>query len=149
MRGQLMGTRGMYRGSLAWPFRLIGWFLLALVVLGVIAVIAVVGSGIYYEVSRSKAGEVEDLIDRHVPLASSTDQIFTFLDSQGIEHGQVEAFDPENPALRDYGLTPGTNTISAVIRNDGYSLALVDIEITFILDERGLFKEALVREVDR
>ena len=72
-----------------------------------------------------------------------------FLDSRGIEHGPVEPADLENPALLDYGVVAATMTIEATVRNDGYSLSPTDIEITFILDERDLLKDYVVRQVGR
>ena len=144
-----MATRNLARGPLGWQFRLLGWLLLGTVALVVIAVVAVIGSGIYYDLTRTKAAEVEGMLDRYLPRASTADQIYTFLDSRGIEHGLVGPSAPGDPALQESDVPAGTMTIGAVVRNDGYSLALVDIAITFVLDERGLLKDYIVREVGR
>jgi hypothetical protein len=128
---------------------LLGWLLFGTVALVVIAVVAVIGSGIYYDLTRTKAAEVEDMLDRYLPRASTADQIYTFLDSRGIEHGLVGPADPGDPALQESNVAAGTMTIRAVVRNDGYSLTHKDVEITFILDERGLLKDYVVREMGR
>jgi hypothetical protein len=133
----------------AWQFRLLGWTLFGIVALGALAGLAVIGSQVYYEATRTKTGDVEALIEEYVPRAASTEQVLTFLDSRGIEHGAVEPFYPDDPAFRDRDVPLGTSTISAIVRNDGYSLSLVDIEIDFILDERGLLVHTVVREVGR
>jgi hypothetical protein len=137
------------RGSLGWQWKLLGWVFLGGLGVFLIAVVGVIGSGAYYEATRTKSGEVESLIDGGLPRAAATEQIFGFLDSHGIEHGGVEPLDPNHPALKEYSLPASTQTIRAVVRNDGYSLALVDIEITFVLDERELFWDFVVREVRR
>lgn len=111
--------------------------------------VVVIGSGIYYELTRTKAADVESMIEERLPRGASTDQIFTFLESRSIEHGAVGPADLEDRALQEYGLVAGTMTIDAVVRNDGYSLAHTDIEITFIIDERSLLKDWVVREVGR
>jgi hypothetical protein len=128
---------------------LLGWFFLGSLALLATAVVAIIGSGIYYEATRTRGGDVEDLIDRELPRSAATVEIFGFLDSHGIEHGSVQPLDPTHPALQDYGLPASTKTITAVLRNDGYSLALTDIEITFVLDERELYRDYVVREVRR
>jgi hypothetical protein len=142
-----MVTRTLGRAPLAWQFRVLGWCFLGGVAVLLISVVAIIGSGIYYEATRTKAGEVESLIERELPRGAAPEQMFSFLDAQGIEHGPVEQMDPADPALKDFGLPASTRTITAVLRNDGYSLSLVDIEITFVLDDRGLFWDYVVREV--
>jgi hypothetical protein len=92
---------------------------------------------------------VESLIERELPRGAAPEQMFSFLDSQRIEHGPVKPMDPYDPALRDFGLPLSTMTITAVVCNDGYSLAQVDVEITFVLDDRELFRDYVVREVRR
>ena len=78
-----------------------------------------------------------------------TDQIVRFLDSRGIEYDEAGAFNAQDGELLESGVPAGAITISAVLRNDGYTLNHTDIEITFILDERSLLKDYVVREVGR
>jgi hypothetical protein len=144
-----MVARSLARTPLPWPFRLLGWFLLGTVALVIIGGVAVIGAESYYELTRTKPADVEAIIEERLPRGASTDQVFMFLDSRGIEHGPVGPADLEDSALLDYGVVAETMTIEAIVRNDGYSLSLVDIEITFILDERGLFKDYVVRQVGR
>lgn len=144
-----MVTRNLARQPLPWQFRLLGWFLFGTVALIVTGGLAAIGVETYYELTRTKAADVEALIEERLPRGASTDQVFSFLDSRGIEHGPVGPADLEDHALQEYGLVAGTMTVEAMVRNDGYSLSLTDIEITFILDERGLLRDYVVREVGR
>jgi len=144
-----LAARNLARQPLPWPFRLLGWFLFGTVALIVIGGVALIGSGIYYELTRTKAGEVESAIEEWLPRGASTDQIVRFLDSRGIEYDEAGAFNAQDGELLESGVPAGAITISAVLRNDGYTLNQTDIEITFILDERSLLKDYVVREVGR
>jgi hypothetical protein len=144
-----VAARNLARTPLPWPFRLLGWFLFGTVALIVIGGVAVIGAESYYELTRTKAADVESMIEERLPRGASAEQVFMFLDSRGIEHDLVAPANLEDRALEEYGLVAGTMTIDAIVPNDGYSLGLVDIRITFILDERGLFKDYVVREVGR
>jgi hypothetical protein len=115
----------------------------------VVGGVAVIGSGIYYELTRTKAGEVESAIEEWLPRGASTDQIVRFLDSRGIEYDQAGAFNPQDGELLESGVPTGAMTINAILRNEGYALTHTDIAITFILDERSLLKDYIVREVGR
>jgi hypothetical protein len=119
------------------------------VALIVVGGVAVIGSGIYYELTRTKASEVESAIEEWLPRGASTDQIVRFLDSRGIEYDEAGAFNAQDGELLESGVPAGAITISAVLRNDGYTLNHTDIAITFILDERSLLKDYVVREVGR
>ena len=144
-----MATRKLARQPLPWPFRLLGWLLFGTLALIVIGGVTLIGSGIYYELTRTKAGEVESAIEEWLPHGASTDQIVRFLDSRAIEHDQARAFNPQDDELIESGAPAGAMTISAVLRNNGYTLNHTDIAITFILDERSLLKDYEVREVGR
>jgi hypothetical protein len=144
-----LATRNLARQPLPWPFRLLGWLLFGTVALIVVGGVAVIGSGIYYELTRTKPGEVESAIEEWLPRGASTDQIVRFLDSRGIEYDQAGAFNHQDGELVESGVPAGAATISAVLRNNGYTLNHTDIAITFILDERNLLKDYVVREVGR
>ena len=128
-----MVARNLARTPLPWPFRLLGWFLFGTVALIVIGGVAVIGAESYYELTRTKAADVESTIEERLPRGASTEQIFMFLDSRGIEHGPVGPATSRTPALLDYGVMAATMTIEATVRNDGYSLSLRDIEVTSFL----------------
>jgi len=144
-----MATRTLGRRPTLWPFRLFGWLFLLVLVLGLMAVVAVLGSGIYYEQTRTTAGDVEGMIEAELHNASSTDQLIRFLDRHRIEHGAVGPVDAEDPRLKDADVPDGATAISGIIRNDGYSLELVDVRMTFILDAEGTLEDWVVYEVHR
>jgi hypothetical protein len=144
-----MATHTLYRRPVPWPFRALGWSLLAASLLVVVAFAAIVGSGGYYELTRTTDGEVRGVIERDLPARATTEQILLFLDAQGIEHGDVRLSDGQDTALLDAGVPVGTPIIIGRIRNDGYALQLRDVVVAFILDVEGLLDDYVVYEVGR
>lgn len=145
-----MVTRTLGRKPLSWPFKLVGWLFLGIMVLGVVAFAAIVGSGMYYELTRTTEGDVEGMIEeRMVTGASSTDRVIAFLDARSIEHGPVSPVDVADPRLKNADVPEGATTVSAVVRNDGYALELVDVGVMFIFDARGTLADWVVWEVKR
>jgi hypothetical protein len=142
-----MATRTLDRRPIPWPFRMLGWLVLGAVALAMISVAAVIGAGTYYEFTRTKAGDMDGLIEKELPRGVTTEHILADLDSRGIEHGPVEASKADDRKLLDAAVPLGTNVIHAIIRNDGYSLDLVDVHMRFILDEEGKLKDHIVWEV--
>jgi len=144
-----MTTHALYRGPTPWPFRLLGWLFAAVALVIVAALLAVGATGAYYEMTRTKAGEIEAMIEEGLPRVATTDQVLRFLDSHSIEHGAVRPSTGEDRGLLEAGVPTGTMTISGVVRNDGYALQLRDVVVWFILDEEGLLEAHLVYEVAR
>ena len=145
-----MVTRTLGRKPLSWPFKLVGWLFVGLLMLAVAAFAAVVGSGMYYGLTRTTTGDVEEMIEQDlVADVSSTDRVLAFLDANSIEHGPVEPVDLENQRLWDADPQPGWMSVSGFIGNDGYSLELVDVEMMFVFDAEGTLKDWVVWEVKR
>ncbi len=144
-----MATRTLHRRPLAWPFRMFGWLVVGLLAMGAVTGAAVIGVGSYYEFNRTKAGDVEAKIEKELPRGVTADQVLTFLDSEGIEHGSVEPSRGDDRKLQEMGVAKGTMVISAGVQNDGYSLNLVDVEMRFILDGDLKLRDYIVYETHR
>ncbi len=144
-----MATRTLHRRPVPWPFRLLGWLVLSAALLGVLAFAALVGSATYYELTRTKAGDVEGWIAEDLRKGNSTDQVMRFLDERGITHGAVEPSAADDARLRDAEVPPGTLTITGTIRNDGYSLSYKDVVVTFVFNAEQQLEKWFVYEVDR
>ncbi len=148
-----MSTRTLNGRPLPWPLRLLGWLfrgvLVLLITLATAAVVIMIGATAYYELTRTKAGDLDEMIEAKLPPGASADRIITVLDSEGIEHGAVEPFPGDDNRLLYAGVTKGTPVISAIVRNQGHSLEFVDVQITFILDDNGALKDHEVYEVHR
>lgn len=142
-----MVTRTLHRRPLAWPFKVLGWFVVLVVGLAVAVGAAVIGAGTYYEMTRTKAGDLEGKIEEELPLGATSDQVIGFLDSEGIEHSPVEPSRSDDRKLQEMGIPKGTMIISAMVENDGYSLDLVDVEMRFILDQELKLADYIVYEV--
>jgi hypothetical protein len=117
--------------------------------LAVVAAAGVIGAGSYYEFTRTSAGDVRGMIEENVPADATTDQVLFFLDSRDIERSPIRPADPSHERLQDVDLPDGATTVSAIIRNDGYSVELVDVEMIFVLDAEGRLAEYIVYETRR
>jgi hypothetical protein len=122
---------------------------LTIAMLIVIAFAAIVGTGAYYELTRTTDGDIKGMVERELPVGATSDQIFFFLDTHNIQHGDVRLSAAEDKKLLDAGIPTGTPTISGIIRNDGYALQLRDVIVSFILDDEGRLDEYVVYEVGR
>lgn len=142
-----MATRTLHRRPLAWPFRVLGWLVVIVVALAVAVGAAVIGAGTYYEMTRSKAGDLEGKIEEELTIGATADQVIGFLDSEGIEHSPVEPSRGDDRKLQEIGVAKGTMVVSAIVRNGGYSLDLVDVEMRFILDQELKVADYIVYEV--
>jgi len=141
--------------------RVVNWALGALAGLIVLLVvglgIAVAGSSVYYEMNRTKAGDINRTIEMELPAAATTDQVIAFLDSKGIEHGPLEPASASHIDLLETGVPLGTPIISAIIRNDGYGidlgkiqmsllLDLADVQMYFTFDEAGMVRQRMITD---
>jgi len=145
-----MVTRTLGRKPLSWPFKVVGWLFVGFMLLVVAAFVAVVGSGMYYQLTRTTSGGVEGMIEEDlVADVSSTDRVVAFLDSNAIEHGPVEPVDLQNQRLWDADPQPGWMSVSGFIRNDGYALELVDVRMVLMFDAEGTLEDWVVWEVKR
>lgn len=142
-----MVTRTLHRKPLAWPFKVLGWFVVLVVGLAVAVGAAVIGAGTYYEMTRTKAGDLEAKIDQGLPLGATADQVTGFLDSEGIAHSPVQPSRGDDRKLQEIGIPKGTMIVSGMIENKGYSLELVDIEMRFIFDQELKLVDYVVYEV--
>jgi hypothetical protein len=128
----------------------VGWLFLGVMVVGIVGFAAVVGSGMYYEMTRTTAGDVKGMIEEDlVADVSSTDRVIAFLDSNAMEHGALTPVDLADPRLRDADVPEGATTVSGIVRNDGYALELVDVRFTFVFDAEGTLVDWVVWEVKR
>lgn len=143
------------------PSRMVNWLIGALTAVIVLLIIglaaAVAGHSIYYEVNRTKAGDVDEMIKKELPAGASTASILSFLDSKGIEHGPPAPAGANDLKVLETGVPRGTMVIPAIVRNEGYSLKLgkirmsllidlADVEMRFVLDEAGNLKQHMVYE---
>ena len=144
-----MVTRTLGRAPLSWPFKVVGYLVLAIVVLVLLAGAVVSGAVVYYELTRTTAGDLDGMIEAELHSESSTDQVVRFLDSQGIEHGAVVPVDVGDPRLKDASVPEGATTVSGIIRNDGYALEHVDVRFTMIMEADGTLEDWVVWEVKR
>ncbi len=141
-----MATGTLYRRPLPWPFKVLGWLVVLAVVLALAAGATVIGAGTYYELTRTKAGDLEGLIEEELPIGATADQVISFLDAQGIEHSPVEPSRGDDSKLQEIGVPKGTMIVRAIVRNDGYSFELVDVEMRFILDQELRLADYIVWE---
>jgi hypothetical protein len=145
-----MVTRTLGRKPLSWPFKVIGWSVFGAVLLGLAAFAAFVGTGMYYELTRTTKGDVEGIIEADlVPGVSSADRAVALLDAKAIEHGRVGPVDVLDPQLRDMEVPDGATSVSGVIRNEGYALELVDVRFTIVFNAEGTVHDWVVWEVGR
>lgn len=157
-----MTTRTLDTHAISWSSRLIGWFVATIAVLGLAAVVALAaalaGSGAYYELTRTKGGELDDMIKNDLPIGVTGDHIISVLDAKGIQHGPIEPSHSDDFRLLEAGIPAGTTVISAVSRNDGHTvkfggvqmnlvLDVVNVEMRFVLDGAGNLKDYMVFEV--
>jgi hypothetical protein len=145
-----MTSRAYNPPTSPWPLRLLAWLFRALLIVTImaatgVAVLAIAASA-YYELTRTKSGEIDDMIAQRVPEGSSVERINAFLDSEGIEYTAVQPFAGDDQDLLYGGVRKGDQVILATLENDGYSLELVDIKIAFVLDEAGVLKDHVVYE---
>jgi hypothetical protein len=145
-----MVTRTLGRKPLSWPFKVIGWLVFGVVLVGVLAFIAVVGSGVYYELSRTTSGDVEGMFEADlVPGVSSSERAIAFLDANTLEHGPATPVDLADPRLKDVDVPAGATTVSGIVRNDGYALELTDVRFTLVFDAGRTLVDWMVWEVGR
>jgi hypothetical protein len=107
------------------------------------------GLQLWWHLHRTTVGDVERLIEAHLAPGAGTQEIFAFLESEGIEHGAVGRAGDSCCYLQDAGISDDTLTISAIMQDTSRSIFIFtgDIQIYFILDSEGRMKEYLVREV--
>jgi hypothetical protein len=144
-----MATHTLYRSPTPWPFRLLGWSLLAASVLIVVAFASLVATSGYYELTRTTDGDAKGMIERDLPQRATTEQVIFFLDSHAIDHGDLRLSAAEDTKLLDAGVPTGTPTITGIIHNDGYALQLRDVVVSFVLDAEGIVDDVVVYEVGR
>lgn len=126
-------------------------YLLAGAIVTVIGVVLFISVAVVYEVccsTRMTVEEAERLIDENLPPGSTAEEIFAFLDSRNIDHGDFERAGSYT-VLQEAGIPPDTVVIGALIRDTYRSLFLFtgDIDIFLILDDESKLKDRLIREV--
>jgi hypothetical protein len=145
-----MATRTYGRRSVAWPLRLLGWVvsitLVVLIMAATVAAFVAVGATAYYELTRTQADEIESKIQQRLPVGVSSAEVMAFLDSEGIQHGPVEASSGTDLQLLYEGVPKGTTVINGTVINDGYSVELVDVRMAFVLDANGNLERYVVYE---
>jgi hypothetical protein len=145
-----MTTRAYNPHVSPWPLRLLAWLFRGLLMLTIMAAAGVavvaIASSAFYELTRTKAGDIEGMIDKKVPVGSSVEHINSVLDQEGFEHTAVQPFPANDLDLLYAGVREGDPVILATVENEGYSLELVDVKVAFVLDENGVLKHAVVYE---
>ena len=144
-----MATRTLHRRPLAWPFRMLGWLVVGVLALAAVTGATVIGAGTYYEFNRTKAADMEAMIEKELPPGVTADQVISVLDSEGIEHGPAGPFSGGDRKLLEMGVAKDTMIISGSVRNDGYSLDLVDVEMRFVFDANFKLQDTVVYETHR
>jgi hypothetical protein len=97
--------------------------------------------------SSTSVEDVETLIEENLPLGSTAQEIFAFLDSRDIGHGAVERAGAYT-TLAEAGVPSDTKVIGALIRGTSRGLfTRTDIEIFFILDDHERLEDYIVGEV--
>lgn len=142
-----MVTRTLHRPPLAWPFKVLGWFVVLAVGLAMASGAAVIGASTYYEMTRTKASDLEAMIGTELRTGATADQVIAFLDSEAIEHGPVMPSRGDDRKLQEIGIPAGTMTVAAYVENGGYSLNLVDVELRFIFDPQLKLVNYVIYEV--
>ncbi len=123
-----------------------------LLLLSIAAVIAVAAGilgalQLWWYLDRTTVAEVESMVGQNLAPGATTEEVFAFLDSRDIDHGSVRPVDGSSYLL-EKGYDPDVQVIGAWIYGTSTSFIIQgDIQIFFILDEDGLLKEYLVREV--
>jgi hypothetical protein len=120
-----------------------------LIVVGVVAAVLGVLAGLqlWWYLDRTTVAEVESMVGQNLAPGATTEEVFAFLDNKGISHGSVHPVDGSSYLLEE-GYHPDTKVIGAWIYGTSTSFIIEgDIQILFILDDDGLLKEYLVREV--
>ena len=157
-----MTTRTLDARAGSWSSRIIGWLVATVSVLGLVAVIGIVaalaGTGAYYEMTRTKSGELDEMVKTELPIGVAGTHILSVLDGKGIQHGPIEPSRADDFRLLEAGIPAGTTVISAVAPNEGHSVSFggatmnlvldeVNVEMRFVLDEAGNLKDYLIYEV--
>ncbi|HET8944262.1 MAG TPA: hypothetical protein VFO59_05725 [Dehalococcoidia bacterium] len=156
-----MTTRTLDTRASSWSSRIIGFLVATVSVLGLVAVIGVVaalaGTGAYYEMNRTKSGELDEMIKTELPIGVAGTHVLSVLDAEGIQHGPIEASRADDLQLLEAGIPAGTTMISAVAVNKGHSVSFggasmnlvldqVNVEMRFVLDDAGNLKDYLIYE---
>lgn len=138
--------------------RVLNWALGALAGLIVLVVvglgIAIAGTSVYYELNRTKAGDVEGMMTSELPAGTPAAAVMAYLDSKGIAHSQPEPAGAADLELLEAGIPRGTTVVRAVVPNRGYGidvgniemsllLDLVDVQVRLTFDEAGNLKDRL------
>jgi hypothetical protein len=110
-----------------------------------VAVLAI-GASLHYEVTRTKADEIDKIITQSVPAGSSVEHINAFLAAEGFEHTEVHPFAGNDQDVLYGGIRTGEPVIVATLENPGHTLELVDIKVAFALDETGVLRDHVVYE---
>lgn len=121
------------------------WLLLAMLGLLPGVILALQG---YWLLTQTTVGDVESMIEENVPIGSSQEDVLSFLNDRGIEHGEVSiAGARADSLLEDAGYREGTVYIGAIMRNTSQVFfSTADIQMYFIFDENGRLKDYLVVE---
>jgi hypothetical protein len=117
-----------------------------------LALLAVGACTAYWELTATRVGDVERLLDENLPRGSTTEEIVAFLDSRDIPHHEIERCDANLRCheLQGAGVVPGTMTFHALIEDTRSQLGCVyRIHIQFILDDRQLLQDYIVWETSQ
>jgi hypothetical protein len=101
----------------------------------------------YLYFNRTTTGDVDRLISANLAMGSTADEIFAFLDREGIAHGSIErSGDSVGPWEAQH--PPDTPVINALVRDTGWFMwTEMDISIRFYLDDNARLFDYEVVEI--
>jgi len=117
---------------------------LALVLIAIVAFFGILE--IYWKLTETNVDDVRSLIDHNVSTGATTEDIYKFLDSHGIEHGMIEQGNSDSD-VTDAGYPDTTEVIGAIVRGTSHEFfSTGDILIFFILDSNHRLRDYIVTE---
>ena len=109
-------------------------WILATLLLALVLGGSVVGYMAYAWRTATTTDDVRNLISKNLPVGSSADEIITFLDDQGIDHGPIDKFGNYSYG-QDFDYPADTPVIDSLWRHAAdYIVTKTDIVVLFILD---------------
>jgi hypothetical protein len=126
----------------------LGLLLTAVVTVAIVAFFA--SAYIYWSATRTTTEEIDGLINRNLAPGATTDEVFDFLDRENLPYSGIGRAGSYT-VLLEAGYTRDTQVISSIYRNSSRGLFNTinkgDIDIYFILDGNGRYKEHYLKEL--
>src|SRR5439155_10249514 len=81
-----------------------------------VALVIVAAAWLYWWLTRTTTGELDQLINENLRPGATPEEIFAFLDAKGLDHGPIDRAG-EYSVLGEAGYHEETMVISAIARN--------------------------------